>query len=100
MERIEMPSTDEAGGYDDFGDAWRDGKDWEDDGESVLESLARPAADIEAGNAEPYPGWKLDWPQPGVLVWTTPSGRRHASDLNGQALPLPRSTAAYDREES
>jgi hypothetical protein len=58
-------------------------------GESALENLARLAADVEAGNAEPYPGWRLGRPQPGVLAWTTPSGRRHASDLKGQALPLP-----------
>lgn len=93
MERLEVPSpsrsTDEAGDHGDFGDTWCDDEDWEDDGESVLESLVRLAADIEAGNAEPYPGWKLDRPRPGVLVWTTPSGRRYASDLNGQALPLP-----------
>lgn len=102
MERIEASSRslDEADGYDDFSDARCDGEDWEDDGESALESLARLAADIETGNAEPYPGWKLDRPQPGVLVWTTPSGRRYASDLNGQALPLPRSTAAYDQGKS
>jgi hypothetical protein len=98
MERIEMSSqsTDEADGDDGFGDAWCDGEDWEeddedweDDGESALERMARLAADIEADNAEPYPGWKLDRSRPGVLVWTTPSGRRYASDLNGQALPLP-----------
>jgi hypothetical protein len=101
MERIEvsLQLTDDADGYDGVGDAWCDDEDWEDeywegeyledDGESVLESLARLAVDIEAGNAEPYPGWKLDRPRPGVLVWTTPSGRRYASDLNGQALPLP-----------
>jgi hypothetical protein len=90
MERIEVSSqsTDEADGDGGFGDAWCDGEDWEDDGESVLESLARLAADIEAGNAEPYPGWKLERPRPGVLVWSTPSGRRYASDLNGQPLPL------------
>jgi hypothetical protein len=91
MERIEVPSqsADEADEYDGFGDAWCDDEDWEDDGESALERMARLAADIEPGNAEPFPGWKLDRPQPGVLVWTTPSGRRHASDLNGQRLPLP-----------
>jgi hypothetical protein len=97
MERIEVSfqSTDEADDYDGSGDTWCDDENWEDggededDGESVLASLARLAADIEAGNAEPYPGWKLDRPRPGVLVWTTPSGRRYASDLNGQALPLP-----------
>jgi hypothetical protein len=101
MERIEVSSqsTDEADGYDDFGDVWCDDEDRGDDGESALESMARLAADIEAGNAEPYPGWKLDRPQPGVLVWTTPSGRRYASDLRGHALPLSRSIAAYDRGE-
>ena len=98
MKRIEVSfqSTDDAGADDGF-DEWRDDEDWEDDGEedweddgeSVLQSMARLAADIEAGNAEPYRGWKLDRPQPGVLVWTTPSGRRYASDLNGHALPLP-----------
>jgi hypothetical protein len=91
MERIEVSSqfSDEDDGDDGFDDAWHDGEDWEDDGESALVSMARLAADIEAGNSEPFPGWKLDRSQPGVLVWTTPSGRRYASDLNGQALPLP-----------
>ncbi len=60
-----------------------------DDGESVLEHLARVAADIEAGRAEVPPRWQLDRPIPGILVWTTPAGRRYASDLTGEPLPLP-----------
>jgi hypothetical protein len=60
-----------------------------DDGESALESLARLAADIEAGRAEVPNRWKLDRPSPGILVWTTPAGRRYASTLTGDPLPLP-----------
>jgi len=60
-----------------------------DDGEGALEHLARLAADIEAGRAEVPNRWKLDRPSPGILVWTTPAGRRYASDLNGEPLPLP-----------
>jgi hypothetical protein len=59
-----------------------------EDGESALEHLARVAADIEAGCAEVPQGWKLDRPSPEVLVWTTPAGRRYASTLTGDPLPL------------
>ncbi len=60
-----------------------------DDGESAFVSMARLAADIERGRAEVPRGWKLDRPSPEVLVWTTPSGRRYASTLTGDPLPLP-----------
>jgi hypothetical protein len=59
-----------------------------DDGESFYEEFARLAEQIEAGSAQTPPGWKLDRPRPGVLVWTTPSGRRYASTLTGYPLPL------------
>jgi hypothetical protein len=51
--------------------------------------MVRLAADIERGRAEVPRGWKLDRPSPEVLVWTTPSGRRYASTLTGDPLPLP-----------
>ncbi len=60
-----------------------------DEGESVFEQFARLAADIEAGRAEVPPRWNLERPSPGILVWTTPAGRRYASDLKGEPLPLP-----------
>jgi hypothetical protein len=60
-----------------------------DDGESALEHLARVAADIEAGRAEVPPRWKLDRPSPGSWCGPTPAGRRYASDLTGEPLPLP-----------
>jgi hypothetical protein len=60
-----------------------------DDGESGFEHMARVAADIERGRADVPRGWKLDRPSPEVLVWTTPSGRRYASTLTGDPLPLP-----------
>jgi hypothetical protein len=61
----------------------------EDDGESGLEYMARVAAEAASGRAEIPPGWKLDRSHPGMLVWTTPSGRRYASTLEGDSLPLP-----------
>jgi hypothetical protein len=74
--------------------------DWDDDPEDPYyqddideetgyESFVRLAADVEAGRAEMPRGWKFDRPSPGVLVWTTPSGRRYAYDLEGRPLPLP-----------
>jgi len=60
-----------------------------DDGESGFEHMARVAAEIERGHAEVPRGWKLDRPSPEILVWTTPSGRRYASTLTGDPLPLP-----------
>ncbi len=78
---------------EDFND-WDLIEEWDyrreiDEGESVFEKFARLAVDIEAGRAEPPPGWKLDRPSPEVLVWTTPAGRRYASTLTGEPLPLP-----------
>jgi hypothetical protein len=64
-----------------------------DDGESPYEQLARLAEQIEAGSAQTPPRWKLDRPRPGVLVWTTPSGRRYASTLTGDPLPLPKAAS-------
>jgi hypothetical protein len=59
----------------------------EDDGEGPVESMLRHAAEIEAGLV---PGWKLDRTHPGVLVWTTPSGRRYESTLDGSSYrPFP-----------
>jgi len=66
-----------------------DERDDDDDDEPVGASMARLAAEIEAGRAEVPRGWQLDRPIPGVLVWTTPAGRRYASDLVGEWLPLP-----------
>jgi hypothetical protein len=55
-----------------------------------MASMARLAADIEAGRAEVLRGWRLDRPGPRILVWTTPSGRRYASTLTGgRGAPRP-----------
>ncbi len=60
-----------------------------EDDEAPLADLARLAVDIEAGRAEVPNRWKLERPSPGILVWTTPAGRRYACDLKGELLPLP-----------
>jgi hypothetical protein len=57
--------------------------------ETPYEILAELAADIEAGRAEVSPGWRLDRPVLGVLVWTTPSGVRFATTLTGEEIPVP-----------
>jgi len=70
------------GDEEDYGD---------EDDESPWEHMAYLAAGIEAGIAEVPRGWKLDRPAPGILVWTTPWGRRYASTLTGEPLPVPKS---------
>jgi hypothetical protein len=72
---------------DDYDDVEADYGDEDDD--SPLEQLAYLAAGIEAGLAEAPRGWKLDRSAPGILVWTTPWGRRYASTLTGEPLPVP-----------
>jgi hypothetical protein len=72
---------------EDCGDAWDEFDEQDDEG--PMEHLARVAAEIEAGRAEVPRGWKLDRPGPGILVWTTPAGRRYASTLTGEWLPVP-----------
>ena len=54
----------------------------DEDDEGPLESLLRRAPEIEAGL---IPGWKLDRCKPGSLLWTTPSGRRYESTLDGSS---------------
>jgi hypothetical protein len=77
---IAEPCTLLFGEDDDLGDH---GEFYEDDaGEGPFESLLRHAADIEAGL---MPGWNLDRSHPGALVWTTPSGRRYESTLDGSS---------------
>ena len=74
----------------DYGDAWDEFDEQDDDDDEwPMAHMARVAADIEAGRAEMPRGWKLDRPAPGVLVWTTPSGRRYACTLTGEWLPVP-----------
>jgi hypothetical protein len=72
---------------EDCGDAWDEFDEQDDEG--PMEHLARVAAEIEAGRAEVPRGWRLDRPGPGILVWTTSAGRRYASTLTGEWLPVP-----------
>ena len=80
---------EELDGWDDLEEEERYYQDQIDDGESGFEHMARVAAEIERGRAEVPRGWKLDRPSPEIIVWTTPSGRRYASTLTGDPLPLP-----------
>jgi hypothetical protein len=57
----------------------------DEDDEGAFESLLRHAPEIEAGLV---PGWKLDRSQAGALLWTTPSGRRYKSTLDGSSYAL------------
>ena len=70
----------DASQYDDdenYDEEWDDDDErYDDDDEPLGASMARLAAEIEAGHAEVPRGWKLDRPSPGVLVWTIRSGRR------------------------
>ena len=77
-----LAGEDAADDYDEFRY-----EDEDEDGEGPVESLLRHSAEIEAGL---WPGWKLDRTHPGVLVWTTPAGRRYASTLDGRTYrPFP-----------
>lgn len=79
------------GEYDDLDDdgGFYEGEfDEDDDGEGPCEFLLRHAADIEAGL---MPGWALDRSHSGALIWTTPSGLRYKSTLDGSSYePFPR----------
>jgi hypothetical protein len=76
---------------------WADAEDPSriDDYDTPFGDLALRADDIEAGRLELPPRWKLDRPSPGVLVWTTPSGRRYACGPTGEPLPLPDGEAPF-----
>ena len=78
-------------------DYWADAEErsHSDDYDTPFGDLARRADDIEAGRLELPPRWKLDRPSPGVLVWTTPSGRRYACGPTGEPLPLPDGEASF-----
>jgi hypothetical protein len=66
--------------YDDLGDETEFHED--EDCEGPFESMLRHASEIEAGL---IPGWKLDRSHPGVLLWTTPSGRQYKSTPDGSS---------------
>lgn len=61
--------------------------DEDEDDEGPCESLLRHAPEIEAGL---WPGWELDRSEAGALLWTTRSGRRYKSTLDGSSYaPYP-----------
>lgn len=99
-ERYLFGLTDEADEADDWNDPeeryYREEAD--DDDEWPLACMARLAVDIEARRAEVPNRWKLDWQGPGIMVWTTPSGRRYACDLTGEPRPLPLRRACRQRD--
>ncbi len=74
-------------GADDDLDEEADLYDEDEDDEGPCESLLRHAPEIEAGL---WPGWELDRSEAGALLWTTPSGRRYKSTLDGSSYaPYP-----------
>ena len=72
--RLLFARDDDLGGETEFHE--------DEDCEGPFESMLRHASDIEAGL---IPGWKLDRSQPGVLLWTTPSGRQYKSTPDGSS---------------
>jgi hypothetical protein len=84
---LDLAEAGELEGWDDPEERYY--REEVDDDEPPFARMARLAVDIEAGRAEVPHRWKLERPGPGILLWTTPSGRRCACNLNGELLPLP-----------
>ena len=75
---------------DDYGDAWDefDERDDEDD-EWPMAHMARVAAEHRGRARRGAARLETRPAGPGILVWTTPSGRRYACTLTGEWLPVP-----------
>jgi hypothetical protein len=63
--------------------------DTEDDDEPIFGRLAALAAEAREGRGQLPQGWQVEYLDAQTLVWTTPSGRRHASTIEGHMIPMP-----------
>jgi hypothetical protein len=77
-----------TGGSGEFCD-WDEQDDDEDDDESPNAAIIAEITEAEARGSG-WPGWSLDWSHPGLVIITTPSGRRYASTPEGESVALPR----------
>lgn len=71
-------------GIDELGErsAWE-----EDDDPPYAEIIAKITEARAQGSG--WPGWSLDWSRPGLVIITTPSGRRYASTPQGDPAAIP-----------
>jgi hypothetical protein len=72
-------------------DEYDDWEDEEDDEEDEGPQYAEIIADLTEAEArgQAWPGWSLDRSRPGLVVITTPSGRRYAFTPEGEPARLP-----------
>jgi hypothetical protein len=61
---------------------------WEEDDESLYAKVIAGITEAEAQGSG-WPGWSLDRSRPGLIIITTPSGRRHASTPEGDPAAMP-----------
>jgi hypothetical protein len=74
-----------TGGSGEFCD-WDEQED--DDGEPACAGIIAGITQAQARGSG-WPGWSLDWSHPGLVIITTPSGRRYASTPEGEPVALP-----------
>jgi hypothetical protein len=57
--------------------------------EPIMGRLAALAAAVKEGRGELPKGWQVEYRDSQTLIWTAPSGRRRASTIEGDMIPMP-----------